>query len=314
MNILVLIIGIVLVILSIFYGYFIYKKSKEIDKVNYNVALENKSLELRHKSLSEEIVFMEMKFKNLVDELNAINQTIDNSFESRKELSKKAFENYCNVLDNNYKEKEIEYNESISLLETSYENYQNKLMRETDEIRTSLDSIRATRTAAIQAQIKEKEVKEKSSFYCLPLNAVDKNDIEFINGMKSRLSQPRILSMLIWQTYFQKPMTTLCNNVLGTSVVTGIYKITNQQNDMCYIGQAVDVATRWKNHAKCGLGIDTPAGNKLYKAMLEEGIWNFSWELIEECPRNELDAKEKFYIELYQSKDFGYNTLKGNSN
>ena len=314
MNILVLIIGIVLIILSIFYGYFIYKKSKEIDKVNYNVALENKSLELRHKSLSEEIVFMEMKFKNLVDELNAINQTIDNSFESRKELSKKAFENYCNVLDNSYKEKEIEYNESISLLETSYENYQNKLMRETDEIRTNLDSIRATRTAAIQAQIKEKEVKEKSSFYCLPLNAVDKNDIEFINGMKSRLSQPRILSMLIWQTYFQKPMTTLCNNVLGTSVVTGIYKITNQQNDMCYIGQAVDVATRWKNHAKCGLGIDTPAGNKLYKAMLEEGIWNFSWELIEECPRNELDAKEKFYIELYQSKDFGYNTLKGNSN
>lgn len=314
MNILVLIIGIVLIILSIFYCYFIYKKSKEIDKINYNVALENKSLEVRHKSLSEEIVFMEMKFKNLVDELNTINQTIDNSFESRKELSKKAFENYCNVLDNSYKEKEIEYNESISLLETSYENYQNKLMRETDEIRTSLDSIRATRTAAIQAQIKEKEVKEKSSFYCLSLNAVDKNDIEFINGMKSRLSQPRILSMLIWQTYFQKPMTTLCNNVLGTSVVTGIYKITNQQNDMCYIGQAVDVATRWKNHAKCGLGIDTPAGNKLYKAMLEEGIWNFSWELIEECPRNELDAKEKFYIELYQSKDFGYNTLKGNSN
>ena len=29
---------------------------------------------------------------------------------------------------------------------------------------------------------------------------------------------------------------------------------------------------RWKQHAKCGLGIDTPAANKLYKAMQEDGI------------------------------------------
>ena len=140
----------------------------------------------------------------------------------------------------------------------------------------------------------------------------DIDDIRKLERIKPDLHNPRVLSMLIWSTFFQKPMTTLCNNVLGTSAITGIYKITNQNNDMCYIGQAVDVATRWKNHAKCGLDIDTPAGNKLYKAMKEEGIWNFSWELLEECPRNELDAKEKFYIELYQSKDFGYNTTKGN--
>ena len=29
----------------------------------------------------------------------------------------------------------------------------------------------------------------------------------------------------------------------------------------CYIGQAVDLASRWKDHAKCGLHIDSPAGN-----------------------------------------------------
>ena len=68
--------------------------------------------------------------------------------------------------------------------------------------------------------------------------------------------------MVIWTTYFQKPMTALSNNVLGTDTICGIYKITNQNNDMCYIGQSVDIATRWKSHAKCGLGIDAPAGNK----------------------------------------------------
>ena len=46
--------------------------------------------------------------------------------------------------------------------------------------------------------------------------------------------------------------------------------------------------------------------------MQEEGIWNFSWELLEECPREQLNEKERYYIELYQSESFGYNSTKGN--
>ena len=91
----------------------------------------------------------------------------------------------------------------------------------------------------------------------------------------------------------------------------GIYKITNTINNLVYIGQAVDVATRWKNHAKAGLGIDTPANNKLYKAMQEDGLENFSFELLEECSRAELNEKEKWYISLYQSDQFGYNSNSG---
>ena len=95
--------------------------------------------------------------------------------------------------------------------------------------------------------------------------------------------------MLIWSTFYQKPMTTLCNNILGTTAVTGIYKITNLETNQCYIGQAINVADRWKQHCKCGLGIDTPQGNKLYKAMNEYGVHNFSWELLEACSSAELN-------------------------
>ena len=241
-----------------------------------------------------------------------ISKSIENNFETKENLSRKAFENYCDLLDNHYKEKEKEYQEHLSLLGTSYEKYQLNLIQKTDKLKQELESIKATRTAAIQAQIKEQEIKEQREFYMLCPNTKDIDDIKRLERIKPDLHNPRVLSMLIWSTFFQKPMTSLCNNVLGTATVTGIYKITNQENDMCYIGQAVDVATRWKNHAKCGLGIDTPAGNKLYKAMQEEGIWNFSWELLEACPREKLNEKEKFYIDLYQSKDFGYNTTKGN--
>jgi group I intron endonuclease len=106
-------------------------------------------------------------------------------------------------------------------------------------------------------------------------------------------------------------MTTLCNNVVGTYMKSGIYKITNQKTKECYIGQAVDIASRWKQHAKCMLDIDTPAGNKLYKAAQEYGIWNFSWEILEECPHEQLNEKEQYYIDLYDSYNFGYNQNKG---
>ena len=119
--------------------------------------------------------------------------------------------------------------------------------------------------------------------------------------------------MLIWQTYFQKQLTSLCNSIFGSKVVCGIYKITNQLDNYCYVGQSVDIAKRIAEHVKCGLGIDTPAGNKLYEAMLRDGVQNFSFELLEACPRTELDAKEKEYIAIYDCYNLGYNSNRGNS-
>jgi len=81
---------------------------------------------------------------------------------------------------------------------------------------------------------------------------------------------------------------------------------------MCYIGQSRNIKERFREHIKCGLGIDTPAANKLYKAMRKEGIDNFTFELLEECSSQFLDEKEAFYISLYNSYDYGYNSNHGN--
>lgn len=77
---------------------------------------------------------------------------------------------------------------------------------------------------------------------------------------------------------------------------------------MCYIGQAKNIRERFREHLKCGLGIDTPAANKLYQAMLQEGVDNFTFELLEECAAANLNEKESFYIDLYNSYDYGYNS------
>ena len=174
-------------------------------------------------------------------------------------------------------------------LETAYSNLQLKLIQEANVVKAELDQIKATRAAALQALTREKEIEQQLSFYCLQISDNDIKDIGVLETVAPKLSKPRVLYMLIWQTFFRTPMTTLCNNIIGTQVKSGIYKITNIKTKECYIGQAVDLASRWKDHAKCGLRIDTPAGNELYKSMQEYGIWNFSWEVLEEVPPAQLN-------------------------
>ena len=281
------------------------QKNKEITE--YNVLQSNKKIEL------DEQIDALMRLADVKrNEIDYLRSQELSAIEDNKALVSQAFENYCDALDVKYEEKAAEFDELSLRLDEAYAEKQAKILAEIDNISNELEKIRLTRKSLIEAQIKEKEIQENKNFYCIIPTENDKDDIRRLERVKKDLHNPRILSMLIWQTFFQKAMTSLCNNVLGTTTVTGIYKITNLNNNMCYIGQAVDVAARWKDHAKCGLGIDTPQGNKLYAAMIEEGIWNFSWELLEKCDRKLLDEKEKYYIGIYQSKDFGYNTTKGN--
>lgn len=60
-----------------------------------------------------------------------------------------------------------------------------------------------------------------------------------------------------------------------------------------------------------GIGIDTPQGSKLYKAMQEYGIGCFSFELLESCSPEKLNEKERYFIDLYSSSTLGYNSNKG---
>lgn len=91
----------------------------------------------------------------------------------------------------------------------------------------------------------------------------------------------------------------------------GIYKITNQLNGKCYIGQSIDIKMRWIQHLYCGKnGIQK---GKLYPAMLHDGIDNFQFEVLEECnlSQEELNNKERYWINYYNSFNNGYNSTPG---
>lgn len=103
----------------------------------------------------------------------------------------------------------------------------------------------------------------------------------------------------------------LCGRVIGNATKTGIYRIVNQENGMAYIGQANDIATRWKQHIKRGLGAEAPTRNKLYPAMFTTGVENFTFEILEECTPAKLNQLEAYWIEFYDTQTYGYNVLKG---
>ena len=287
------------------------KAKDEKNKLEYQIS----NLKLEKDKLDYEQLNTKNNIKNLKEQINIYTENlrqIDETISNSKLRSQEAFESYCDILDSAYRNTEKEYSELEDSLKEAYAIAQEKLLAETSEIQKELDKIKATRTAAIEAQIREKKIKEQQSFYCLKISDADIADIQKLENIKKTLNKPRVLSMLIWQTWFQKPLKALAANILGTSTVTGIYKITNIITGECYIGQAADIASRWSEHCKCGLGIDTPAGNKLYKAMQEYGLQSFSWELLEKCDRAELNEKERYYISLYDSVNYGYNILKGN--
>ena len=265
-----------------------------------------------YKTTNETILSENNKLTTQIEEGKKHLSTIQNAIDNQQEMSSNAFKNYCDILEKRYKEVEEEHDMEVEALNTAYSNLQLKLLREADEVRSDLDKIKATRTAAIEAARREKDIENNLTFYCLDISDADKIDIAKLEALKPSLNKPRVLSMLIWQTWFQKPLKALSANVVGATDATGIYKITNIKTKECYIGQAMHIKERWAEHAKCGLGIDTPAGNKLYKAIQEFGLWNFSFEVLEECPREQLNEKEKYYIDLYSSYDYGYNSTRGN--
>lgn len=221
---------------------------------------------------------------------------LDKKLTQYKQITQQAANTYIDSLQKNY-----DHAEAVHVTKMT------KLKAEQSQAAADLQALKDTRKAAYDAILKQKEIKQNKNNYRLLPSSVDMQDISALERIKIGLHKPRILSMLIWQTYWQPLAKQKFPVILQDKTKVGIYKITNIDTDQSYIGQSLDVYTRWCSHCKAGLGIDTPVGNKLYKSMQEYGLQNFTFELLCECPKEQLNEKEKYFIELYQADVYGFN-------
>ena len=286
--------------------------------------LQEEQIELSHKRelAFKDLTHAQKQQKELEAQMSTLNRIIEETTSSQKELARASFVSYCDALDNDYKEKEEEYDGLMVFLQTIYDQQADKLQQafvkekrfyeeDLEVIRQELEKLRATRAAALEAQLRELEVQDKAAFYTLQLSEADKHDVAYLQSIEYNLREARPLRMLIWSTFYREQLNSLAARV-GAVGACGIYKITHIQSGISYIGQARDIKERWVTHVKCSLGIDTPATSKLYTFTRQEGIDNFTFEVLEKCSQEELNEKEKFYIDLYQTYDFGLNATKGN--
>ena len=303
-------------LLFLIWGLIIYHKIKNI-KIN---AQQQKKKKIQ---LNEEIEQLNKEKNILSDNLIQL-QTCYNKkqkqFNNDLQLLKKDKEEELNknlqrekqLIKLNIEKANHEASQEIEIIHKDLNNIKESATKEKQEIQNELDKLKASLSAGVEARLREQQKKDKINFYKLSISDTDLADVKMLENLKSSFHKPVVLSKLIWTQYFQKQMTQLCDRVFGKKPISGIYKITDLITEECYIGQSVNIQERMKQHCKCGLGIEASATNKLYNTMQRDKVWNFTFELLEQCSKELLNEKEKFWIQMYQSNKFGLNTMKGN--
>ena len=216
-------------------------------------------------------------------------QFVDNSIEKYREVKNQDFENFLSDLQRR-----------IDLQQQEYE-----------AIKKDLEVERCKRAAINEEIRRQREVEEQTDFYRIQLDSDDANDIEILRSITSRLRHPEAINKVIWTGYYQKPLAELRKRLLPNGDISGIYKITRLKTNEIYIGQTTSIDKRWQDHVKSALGVGTLASSQLHRVMAADGAENFTFEIIEEVPKDKLRERESYYIDFYDSKTYGLNSVTG---
>lgn len=332
-----MVIGFILgcIIISIIFFFICYPKLKEHIDLNSENLKKNQQLQAEIQEKNHEYQLLLQDYNNKVDQKNILDNQISDSIQKLSELdnqAKDAAENYKKIhfdkVDSdiklkekeatidyqNYKEfiqkeKEKVQQDYLKLLKDSAEEFSKKLAvfgLESDQASKKLAELHSKVDAAVAADKRKFEEENKIDYYRLIIPEEDLKEIAKIREIIPYLRNPEPLNKVIYKYYYEKPYNDLIGRVLGSKSYTGIYKITNLTNGMCYVGQAVSISERWRQHIKRGLGAETPTNNKLYPAMQKFGVENFSFEMIEECERSKLNEREDYWQDFFKAKEFGY--------
>ena len=287
------------------------KATQELDEAT---KLQNEELHTELVALEKQHATLTARRQEIQDSISLLEQQAAESSDAiyRKswELANEKMSNASEAMSKQYEQaKQIAENDYLETLKdcaNSFTSQINDKKNELKKVQDELTDLVQKLNSAVEANKRAEEIKQKQDFYRLQLTAIDLDEIKRLREVEPYLREKEPLNKVIWKVYYEKPYTDLIGRVVGTGIHTGIYKITNIENQMCYVGQAVNIADRWKQHIKRGIGAEAPTRNKLYPAMLELGVENFTFEIVEECDKSKLNEREDYWQEFFHAKDFGY--------
>ena len=269
-----------------------------------------KFLEDTKDKLHENVTILEGRHIQLTTELSGLQNTIQIVEQQAQEAADLFYNTKMQVAQENLakslEEEAQKYQENVASFQVQYDETVAGLMEQYKQLEGNVALMRATNDAAVAAAKRAEELKNQQDYYRIQLSAADLHEIELLREVEPYLRDKEPLNKVIWKCYYEKPTTDMIGRVVGSGVHTGIYKLTEIATGKCYVGQAANIADRWKQHIKRGVGAETPTRNKLYPAMIAAGPENFTFEIVEECDRTLLDEREDFWQDYFKAKEFVY--------
>ena len=305
-------------------------RQKQLQK---QIEAEEKEMLTRLREKEEEAFKIEQDIKGRKIVLSAIDENI-NSLTTQRNTIQKSLETYeadekkkidihiADIKEEKLSLAQLEINKQTEALrQEAFEQHKAQIdtmnnirktaQDEIDQIATSLEAYRAKQEAINQEILRRRELEEKTDFYrvCLSEDAI--SDIILLKSIRQNLKKQEILDKLIYENYVAKPVLEMIKRVLQNSTCSGIYKITCLATGEIYIGKSTDIKNRWQQHCKTAFNCGTIASSLLHTKMKQYGIENFTFELLEIVPKDELSEREKYYIDFYKTKEVGLNERNG---
>ena len=182
---------------------------------------------------------------------------------------------------------------------------------ECKKIENELNDYKEKQTAINEAILRQRAIDEQQDFYKINLSERVIHDVKILNSIKNELIDKNEIDKLIYSVYYSKPSMEMIKKVLGGKAPCGIYKITRLKTGEIYIGKSTDVKSRWQQHIKTACNCGNIAHSQLHTTMQKDGIENFTFELLEEVAKDKLSEREKYWINFYNSKQYGLNEKNG---
>ena len=289
----------------------------EIIKKNNQEAQRSKDIQKEIEIFNERLTYAKQSFEDttaktreMMSSLQEQERHIEDSVNEYRDKCVALINKEINEVQQKYENAEADYEQQyLATMADMVETYRDKISASKDEywkLVSQLDDLQRKVDAAVEAAKREEEMANKQEYYRLQLSKEDLDEICRLQEIVPFLRSPEPLYKVIYKMYYEKPYTDLVGRVVGSGVHCGIYKITNLQNKMCYIGQSANIAERWRQHIKRGVGAEAATRNKLYTAMKVYGVENFTFEIVEECERSLLNERESYWQDYFKAKEFGY--------
>ena len=314
----IILIIIAVIILSGFISYLICRKLKpliqQVRELDLDIEEKNKELLLQSEQLNNEIVAyncLKIQKDEILNQIKDLEKSFDNMKKTAENAAQSFTELQMQLAKEQVEKQQLNYSENLKQFIENCDNEIFQLTQQKQQYEQEILSLKNATEAAIAAAKRAEEMKEQQNFYRIQISQEDIEEIELLRQVSHRLRNKEPLNKIIWKCYYERPTTDMIGRVVGLGVHIGIYKITEISTGKCYIGQSNNIMERFKQHIKRGIGAETPTRNKLYPAMFSAGPENFTFEIIEECERERLDEREKYWTDYFKAQEFGFSIRKG---